>query len=77
MQIIIKKFIRNYLLIFTGVILGAVAGYFYWKFAGCEGSCAITSSPLNSTLYGALLGGLFFSIFRKKKPLDDPNEKAG
>jgi hypothetical protein len=77
MQLTIKKFIRNYFLIFTGVILGSVAGYLYWKFAGCEGSCTITSSPLNSTLYGALVGGLLFSMFKKKKTLDDPgNEKA-
>ena len=63
-----KKFLKEYLLTIAGVIAGAAAGYFYWKFAGCtSGSCAITSKPVNSTLYGALLGGLLLSIFRKDK----------
>jgi len=41
---------------FAGVILGAIAGYFYYHFVGCNsGTCAITSNPINSTLYGALM----------------------
>ncbi|HEY1032517.1 MAG TPA: DUF6132 family protein [Flavipsychrobacter sp.] len=60
-----KKFIKTYLLSIVGVIVGAVAGYAYWQFVGCSsGSCAITSKPLNSTLYGAVMGGLLFSIFQ-------------
>lgn len=50
-----------------GVPLGALAGFLYWKFVGCaSGSCAITSNPYNSTIYGALMGGLVFSMFKKK-----------
>lgn len=49
-----------------GTIAGAVAGWCYWYFSGCSsGSCAITSSPVNSTLYGALLGGILGSTFKK------------
>ncbi len=60
-----KKFIKTYLLSIVGVIVGAVAGYAYWKLVGCSsGSCAITSKPLNSTLYGAVMGGFLFSIFQ-------------
>ena len=60
-----KKFIKTYLLSRVGIIVGAVAGYAYWKLVGCSsGSCAITSKPLNSTLYGAVMGGLLFSIFQ-------------
>lgn len=60
-----KKFIKTYLLSIVGVIVGAVAGYAYWQLVGCSsGSCAITSKPLNSTLYGAVMGGLLFSIFQ-------------
>ena len=60
-----KKFIKTYLLSIVSVIVGAVAGYVYWKLVGCSsGSCAITSKPLNSTLYGAVMGGLLFSIFQ-------------
>jgi len=51
-----------------GIILGAVGGYLYYHFIGCSsGTCAITSKPLNSTLYGAMMGGLLFSIFKKEK----------
>jgi len=48
-----------------GVVLGAVAGFAYYRFVGCvSGTCPITSSPVGSTLYGALLGGVLFSGFR-------------
>ncbi len=63
-----KIWLRRNLLVISGVVLGAAAGYLYWKFVGCSsGSCAITSRPLNSTLYGAVMGGLLFSLFQKSK----------
>ena len=50
-----------------GITLGAVAGFLYWKFVGCSsGTCMITSKPINSTLYGALMGFLVAGIFTKK-----------
>jgi len=46
------------------IFLGGVAGYLYWQFIGCtSGSCAITSSPINSTLYGGVMGGLVRNLF--------------
>jgi len=49
-----------------GVVIGAIAGYVYYFYVGCaSGTCAITSKPLNSTLYGALMGGLIFNMFIK------------
>jgi hypothetical protein len=49
-----------------GVVVGAISGYFYYFYIGCaSGTCAITSRPLNSTLYGALMGGLVFNMFVK------------
>ncbi len=40
-----------------GVIVGAVLGYSYYYFVGCKtGTCGITGHPLNSTLYGAVMG---------------------
>ena len=49
-----------------GVVVGAITGYLYYFYLGCSsGSCAITSKPLNSTLYGALMGGLIFNMFIK------------
>ncbi|MBU3662709.1 MAG: hypothetical protein FGM41_05865 [Bacteroidetes bacterium] len=42
-----------------GALLGAAAGYAYYYYIGCaNGTCAITSKPLNSSLYGAFMGGL-------------------
>ena len=42
--------------IFLPVLLGAIGGFLYYNFIGCNGSCAITGSPVNSTLYGSLIG---------------------
>ncbi len=50
-----------------GIVIGALAGYGYYYYVGCaSGTCAITSKPLNSTLYGALMGGLVFNMFVKE-----------
>ena len=54
----------------VGGLIGAVAGFMYWKYWGCVHGCAITSSPRNSTLYFAILGALLFGMFKpeiKKK----------
>jgi C4-dicarboxylate transporter len=62
------NFILKHKLTILGIIVGAVGGYAYYHFVGCSsGSCSITSRPLNSTVYGALMGGLLLSIFQKGK----------
>lgn len=49
-----------------GIIVGAIAGFLYYFYVGCaSGTCAITSKPFNSTLYGALMVGLVFNMFIK------------
>ena len=59
---------RNNKLLVIGVFIGAVAGYLYWNYVGCNsGTCMITSKWHNSTAYGAMMGGLLFSIFKKEK----------
>ncbi|MGE0589953.1 MAG: DUF6132 family protein [Cyclobacteriaceae bacterium] len=56
----------------VGIAVGAIGGYLYWYYVGCvSGSCAITSSPVNSTIYGALMGGLFLNTFESKKGKDE------
>lgn len=67
-----KEFITQYKLSIAGVMIGAILGYAYYYFIGCTtGSCAITSKPVNSTLYGSVMGYLLFSVFEKsKKPQD-------
>ena len=60
------KIFKNHWLSIIGIVLGAIAGYGYYAQVGCaSGTCAITSSPVNSTLYGAMMGGLLFSAFKK------------
>ena len=50
-----------------GIAIGALAGYAYYFYVGCtSGTCVITSKPLNSTLYGALMGGLVFNMLVKE-----------
>jgi F0F1-type ATP synthase assembly protein I len=58
---------KKYQLTILGILLGAIFGYLYYYYVGCaSGTCNITSKPLNSTLYGAMMGGLLFNIFEKK-----------
>lgn len=64
----IKSLFQKNKLSIIGAVIGAVGGFSYWKFIGCEsGTCKITSSPLNSTLYFAILGALTLSMFKKEK----------
>ncbi len=70
------EFINKYKLTFIGIAVGAVGGYLYYHFVGCaSGTCAITSNPLNSTLYGAMMGGSLVNTFKKDDAKTDINEK--
>ena len=54
--------------VIIGALLGGLSGYLYYHFIGCSsGTCAITSKPINSTLYGAIVGGLLFSYIPSDK----------
>ena len=62
------NFIIKHKFTIIGIIAGAIGGYLYYHFVGCtSGTCSITSKPLNSTLYGAMMGGLLLNIFQKEK----------
>jgi hypothetical protein len=62
-----KALVLKYKLELIGAIVGAIGGWMYWRFVGCSsGSCSITSSPINSTIYGVLMGAVSLSLFRKK-----------
>jgi hypothetical protein len=48
----------------VGIVLGALAGFAYYKFVGCaSGACPITSNPFISTIYGAVMGALVSGAF--------------
>jgi hypothetical protein len=65
-----KAFLVQHKLTLIGAIIGAVGGYAYYHFIGCSsGNCAITSQPMNSTLYGTLMGSMFFSAFTQQKTI--------
>ncbi|MBS1548485.1 MAG: hypothetical protein JSS94_01285 [Bacteroidetes bacterium] len=60
---------------FAGIIIGGLLGYAYYHFISCSsGTCAITSKPLNSSVYGMLMGYLSFSLFETKKKNEDKTE---
>jgi hypothetical protein len=60
------SFIKKHQASLIGILLCATAGWLFWNFIGCSsGTCAITSKPFNSTLYGALMGYLAAGIFQK------------
>ena len=75
-----KKWFKDNLLYIIGALVGGVAGYLYYLQIGCaSGTCMITSKPLNSTLYGALMGALLFGIFKKenkKQLLKEPKKST-
>ncbi len=54
---------KNILITSSGILLGALAGYLYYAYWLCTNGCMITSKPLHSSIYGAIMGGLFFSSF--------------
>ncbi len=63
-------FLTKYKLSIAGIIAGALAGFAYYYFIGCNsGTCSISSKPVNSSLYGMLLGYLMFSAFEKSKQI--------
>ena len=50
--------------IIIGVAIGGALGFLYYKRVGCStGTCPITSNPLSSTLYGAIVGALLTTSF--------------
>jgi hypothetical protein len=60
--------LHKYKLDLIGIGIGAIAGFLYWKWIGCaSGTCMITSKPLNSSLYGALMGFLVMGMFKKEQ----------
>lgn len=63
-----KKKVKFNFLPVIGALVGALGGYIYYIEVGCNsGSCAITSNPYLSMLWGAALGYLVFDMFKRRK----------
>ena len=63
---------KTWMLSVIGIAVGTLAGYFYWQEIGClSGTCIITSSPVNSSLYGAVMGFVASGLFVKEKKDQD------
>lgn len=67
-----KEWINSNYKTLAGIAIGGILGFMYYKFYGCEsGTCMISSSPVNSTLYGSVMGyllaGAIFSKSEKDK----------
>jgi uncharacterized membrane protein len=72
----VKNWILNHKKNFILAIIGAIAGYFYWYYVGCEsGSCAITSVWYRTTIYGALMGWLLSDVSFKQTKKEKTNEE--
>jgi hypothetical protein len=60
-----------------GTVVGIIGGYIYYKEVGCvSGTCAITSNPYMSMIWGGALGYLLFDMFRKKKETKPDDTKV-
>jgi hypothetical protein len=60
------NFIHKNRLYLFGALIGGSLGFAYYYWIGCvSGTCAITSDPLKSILYGSLLGALFLGLFKR------------
>lgn len=63
-----KKYLKKRLRPAVFTLGGALAGLGYYTLVGCStGSCAITSSPVNTMLYMGLIGWLLSEIFGSQK----------
>ena len=71
-----KLFFKRHWLTLLGIALGAAGGFLYWNFIGCTtGTCPITSSPINSSVWGAIIGGLLFSSFQKENKISTDKDQ--
>jgi hypothetical protein len=77
-----KELFRKHQFIIIFTVTGAIGGFLYWKFVGCQsGNCPIKSVWYISTVWGMLVGYLAGSILKdflislqkKNKNMDEDN----
>ncbi|HKK41340.1 MAG TPA: DUF6132 family protein [Bacteroidales bacterium] len=60
-----RDFIRKNTLPIAFAVIGAIGGFLYWKFVGCQsGTCPIKSVWYLSTLWGMAFGYLSGSLVK-------------
>jgi hypothetical protein len=74
MKMKLLHYVKRYL---PGAIIGAGAGWLYWRFFGCDGSCMISSSPWRSSIYFAFLGGLVVDLILPAQKASTADKKEG
>lgn len=66
-KLMMNIFIKKHWLSITGAVIGALGGFAYYYFVGCQtGTCPIKSNPYGMTIWGAVMGYLILSMFEKK-----------
>lgn len=69
-----STFLKKNLLGIIGFVAGAIGGYAYYYFIGCNtGTCPLTSNPYISVIFGAVIGYLLLDMFKKKEVSDESN----
>lgn len=69
---------RTFLVPLAGIITGVAGGFAYYYFIGCSnGTCAITSNPWLSMLWGAAVGYLIADLFKGKPKKNAEDGEAG
>jgi hypothetical protein len=61
-----------------GTIVGGIGGFIYYKMVGCpNGGCMITSNPWITMIWGAVMGYLIGSTFKKNKKIINNEQEHG
>lgn len=73
-----KQFLKRHIPEISGVILGGIGGFLYWKYVGCiSGTCAIKSNWYLMVPWGMILGYLIGALVKdfsgKKKQKEKNN----
>ena len=68
-----NTFLKKHKLTIIGTLLGFGAGYIYWYYWGCLDGCTIRSVWWRMSLWGALMGGLLFSMLQDRISAKDSN----
>ena len=71
-----QKSWKRYLPMIIITVVGAIAGFLYYRLVGCaSGACPITSNPYISTVYGGVLGTLIGYLVTPSKKKEEEQGK--